>query len=206
VSRFTVNWHVQEPRELTYFSGRRGLLNLGQTCFLNSVLQAFIHTPLVRSFFLSDKHNHILCKAKECTSCEMDELFAEVYSGAGTAYAPTSLLTTMWKSSTELAGYSQQDAHEALVSLRQGIHSSTRGSTQTACNCVVHDAFGGMLQSSVRCVKCGNVTQTVDPILDIPLEVRGEDNLAGCLRRYLCFIARSRTLVNAITGSPRRKS
>jgi hypothetical protein len=71
--------------------GRRGLLNLGQTCALNTVLQSFLHNPLLRNYFLSDKHNsklsslsdgpkYKLCKAKECMCCEVDRLFSEVYS------------------------------------------------------------------------------------------------------------------------------
>lgn len=58
--------------------GRRGLLNLGQTCYLNVILQAFIHNPLLRNYFLSDTHNHRLCKIRDCVCCEMDKLFAEV--------------------------------------------------------------------------------------------------------------------------------
>ena len=63
---------------LSSSTGRRGLLNLGQTCFLNVVLQCLAHNPLLRNYFLSDKHNHRQCKIENCTSCEMDKLFTEV--------------------------------------------------------------------------------------------------------------------------------
>ena len=65
---------------LSFSTGRRGLLNLGQTCFLNVVLQCLAHNPLLRNYFLSDKHNCRQCKIEHCTSCEMDKLFSEVMS------------------------------------------------------------------------------------------------------------------------------
>jgi hypothetical protein len=69
---------VKSSFDCVKFSGRRGLLNLGQTCFLNVVLQSFVHNPLLRNYFLSDKHNSKLHDHPICTCCEMDRLFAEV--------------------------------------------------------------------------------------------------------------------------------
>ncbi|TFK99499.1 hypothetical protein BDV98DRAFT_657301 [Pterulicium gracile] len=173
---------------------RRGLLNLGQTCFLNTVLQALIHNPLLRNFFLADKHNHGLCnKGKECTCCEMDKLFGEIFSGESSPFAPAELLLTTWRTSSELAGYAQQDAHECFMAMLNQIHTSSRGSTNISCNCIIHSTFQGFLQSDVKCERCGNVTTAVDPMLDISLELRGkggagtsgeENSLTACLQRY----------------------
>ncbi|KAJ7922392.1 hypothetical protein B0H13DRAFT_1983023 [Mycena leptocephala] len=173
--------------------GRRGLLNLGQTCFMNVVLQSFVHNPLLRNYFLGDKHNHKQCKIEEdCTCCEMDKLFTEIFSDESTAYGPINFLVTTWRKSAELAGYQQQDAHEFFISTLNHIHSTSRGSTNVSCNCIIHSTFAGQLQSDVVCERCGNVTSTVDPMLDISLELRGkagevmsgENTLTGCLKRY----------------------
>jgi ubiquitin carboxyl-terminal hydrolase 22/27/51 len=100
-------------------------------------------------------------------------------------------LATTWKASAELSGYAQQDAHEFFISALNQIHSTSRGFTNVSCNCIIHSTFAGQLQSDVTCERCGNITSTVDPMLDISLELKGkggevssaENTLGACLRR-----------------------
>lgn len=47
------------------------------------------------------------------------------------------------------------------------------------CPCVVHRTFCGVLQSSVTCLRCGKVTHTREPFLDLSLDVRSDDAGAG---------------------------
>ncbi|KIK70376.1 hypothetical protein GYMLUDRAFT_32380 [Collybiopsis luxurians FD-317 M1] len=171
--------------------GRRGLLNLGQTCYLNVILQCFIHNPLLRNHFLGDKHNHKLCKIQDCACCEMDKLFIEVYSDDSTPFGPVSFLATTWRKSEELAGYAQHDAHEFFIASLNHIHSNCKGSTNISCNCIVHSTFAGNLQSDVKCERCSNVTTTVDPMLDISLDLKDKVardnsviNLTACLQKF----------------------
>lgn len=59
----------------------RGIHNLGATCFLSVILQSFIHNPVLRNYFLGDRHNSRLCGSsvgESCLACEMDKLFMEV--------------------------------------------------------------------------------------------------------------------------------
>jgi ubiquitin carboxyl-terminal hydrolase 22/27/51 len=194
-------------------TARRGLLNLGATCYLNVILQSFLHNPLLRAYYLSDKHNWRACDKTGCMSCELDKLFTDVYSpssstnsspgasqqsnvSTGTvssnsgALGPVSILRTTWENSMDMAGYAQQDAHEFFISVLNQVHASTPGSTnRPSCSCIVHQAFSGQLQSDVKCGKCGFVNPTVDPMMDISLELKsiqgtpGVTSLASCLRR-----------------------
>ena len=107
----------------------RGLRNMGSTCFLNVILQSFIHNPLLRNYFLSDRHNASLCAAgRDCLACEMDKLYAEFFTRSDTPgpHGPTSFLYAIWmdSSSSELSRAGQHDAHEMFISALNGIHSA----------------------------------------------------------------------------------
>jgi len=46
---------------------------------MNVILQSFVQNPLLRNYFLSDRHHAALCPAREnCLACELDKLFTEV--------------------------------------------------------------------------------------------------------------------------------
>ncbi|KAF9519687.1 hypothetical protein BS47DRAFT_1288052, partial [Hydnum rufescens UP504] len=191
---------VMSHGNLLSCQGRKGILNLGASCYLNVVLQVLIHNPLIRRHFMSDKHPTQLCSKDICMCCEMDKLFAEVYSPGNSPIAPTSFLHTLWRfsilpsssstsptnSTSDIAGYAQHDAHEIFIHLLNALHVSARLSTSVSCVCVVHSIFGAQLQSDVKCGRCSTVRSTVDPILDVSLDLQPADGgtLASCLRRY----------------------
>ncbi|KAF9960577.1 hypothetical protein BGZ65_012089, partial [Modicella reniformis] len=174
---------IKAGTKLTACQGLRGLRNMGSTCFMNVILQCFIHNPLLRSYFLSDQHSAKRCDVKsDCMGCEMDRLFTQFYSG-----------------------YAQQDAHEFFISALNQIHAKSPSAKLHQCNCVIHKTFAGLLQSDVTCLNCANVTTANDPILDISLDLRptkrsksgsskirgsnddkaeGPNSLADCLDRY----------------------
>jgi ubiquitin carboxyl-terminal hydrolase 22/27/51 len=201
----TIQQEIQElkqnAKQLMFYDdvvGLRGLTNLGNTCFMNCILQSFIHNPLLQAYFLNDGHNSdecVLSKQKQiCLACELDSLFSHMFSGAKTPYSPHHFMYSIWKCSNHLAGYDQQDAHEFFISSLNNIHLHCNG-TQKDCKCIIHKIFCGTLRSDVTCKQCGVTSTTFDPFFDISLDISkplrkgmtdGEElaSLADCLNKY----------------------
>ncbi|XP_056662398.1 ubiquitin carboxyl-terminal hydrolase 22 isoform X2 [Monodelphis domestica] len=141
--------------------GLRGLINLGNTCFMNCIVQALTHTPLLRDFFLSDRHKCEMQSPSSCLVCEMSTLFQEFYSGHRSPHIPYRLLHLVWTHARHLAGYEQQDAHEFLIAALDVLHRHCKGddngkkaNNPNHCNCIIDQIFTGGLQSDVTCQVC----------------------------------------------------
>ncbi|XP_074040933.1 ubiquitin carboxyl-terminal hydrolase nonstop [Leptinotarsa decemlineata] len=180
--------------------GLRGLLNLGQTCFMNCIVQALMHTPLLRDYFLTERHK---CNGVPgtCLVCEVSKLFQEFYRGAKMPLALHELLHLIWTHARHLAGYEQQDAHEFFIATLDILHKhcldtmpKTSKMMQTGnekCPCIIDRIFTGGLQSDLVCQECNGVSTKIDPIWDFSLDLgpvtlggRQPSSLYECLERF----------------------
>lgn len=175
-----LGWDKDRRSKSCFPLGLRGLNNLGNTCFMNSVLQALLHAPPLRNYFLSDQHNREACRKSSsdrlCLPCDMDVIFSAAFSGDRSPYSPAQFLFSWWQLSENLASYEQQDAHEFLISMLDRIHEK-EGKTKypnkdnVNCHCIAHRVFSGLLRSDVTCTTCGFTSTTYDPCMDISLDL-----------------------------------
>ncbi|XP_022902444.1 ubiquitin carboxyl-terminal hydrolase 22 [Onthophagus taurus] len=171
--------------------GLRGLLNLGNTCFMNCIIQSFMHMPLLREYFLTERHK-CTRSPNSCLVCELAKLFQDFYSGMTTPISLHKMLHLIWTQATHLAGYEQQDAHEFFIAMLHVLqeHDVTGTQDSPPKRSIIDQIFSGLLQSDVVCKKCKSVSTKIEAMKDVSLDLgqvsggRPPQDIQECLERF----------------------
>ncbi|XP_077997082.1 ubiquitin carboxyl-terminal hydrolase 8-like [Glandiceps talaboti] len=104
-----------------------GLRNLGNTCFMNSIIQCLASTTPLATYFISSNYKaHINRENKLGRGGEVAEEFAvlinALWCGHYKSIAPRDFKYTVSKFVPQFAGYEQQDSQEFLLFLLDGLH------------------------------------------------------------------------------------
>ncbi|GAA0174954.1 cysteine protease [Lithospermum erythrorhizon] len=158
-----------------------GLRNLGNSCYLNSVLQCLTYTPPLAFFCLQHLHSH---------SCDIGKLSAGEKKGECAFCIIEERISRHGR---------QEDAHEFLRYVIDACHNTClriKKLQQQRRNVgyiengnanghsVVKDIFGGALQSQVKCLSCGADSNKVDEMMDISLDVLHTASLKDALQSF----------------------
>ncbi|KAI3913344.1 hypothetical protein MKX01_027937 [Papaver californicum] len=169
-----------------------GLWNLGNTCFLNSVLQCFTHTvPLLQNLATLDHPSK--CPRKPEDFCVICALHVQIYTSlqsVGRAISPNSFVNNLGNISSLFHRYQQEDAHEFLQCLLDKIDTSCCemdmqvSSALPQKNSFIKSIFGGRLKSQLKCCNCDHCSITFEPLIDLSLEIKDVDTLVDALKSF----------------------
>ncbi|XP_040997746.1 ubiquitin carboxyl-terminal hydrolase 23-like [Juglans microcarpa x Juglans regia] len=167
-----------------------GLKNLGNTCFLNSVLQCLTYTEPLAAYLQSSKHQNSCHIAGFCVLCAIQKHVSCALQSTGRILAPNDFVRNLQCISRNFRKARQEDAHEYMVNLLESMHkcclpSGVPSESPTACeNSLVYKIFGGRLRSQVKCLQCSYCSNTFDPFLDLSLEIVKADSLNKALANF----------------------
>lgn len=113
--------------ELLGVPGYCGMINLGNTCFLNAALQCVMHArPFVKYFLEGKWKQEVNVQNREGTKGELVTAFAdllgEVWTSSAQAVSPQHLLSVLTKYTSTFRGNREQDAQELLIVFMNLIH------------------------------------------------------------------------------------
>ncbi|KAF0294758.1 Ubiquitin carboxyl-terminal hydrolase 46 [Amphibalanus amphitrite] len=190
----------QFPNNEHYF----GLVNFGNTCYSNSVLQALYFCRPFREKVLEYKARNK--RTKETLLTCLADLFYNIATQkkkVGTI-APKKFIARLRKEKEEFDNYMQQDAHEFLNFLINNINeiilaerntpvangkgrptdSEGSSSLQQQEPTWVHEIFQGILTSETRCLNCETISSKDEDFFDLQVDVDQNTSISHCLLRF----------------------
>ncbi|CAG0887141.1 unnamed protein product [Darwinula stevensoni] len=186
-----------------------GLVNFGNTCYSNSVLQALYFCKPFREKVLEYKAKNK--RSKETLLTCLADLFYSIATQkkkVGTI-APKKFIARLRKEKEDFDNYMQQDAHEFLIFLMNHVNEVMLAERQASQPNVgkskndvqpgsgqnqqrkekpeptwVHEIFQGVLTNETKCLNCETVSSKDEEFLDLQVDVDQNTSISHCLKRY----------------------
>ena len=102
-----------------------GLTNMGNTCYMNSLLQCLSNFTLPSQYFIGENFRNDLNRNSEYdgeVAIEFAEVIKMLWSGQYKSFAPYEFKRILGKHNDRFRGNDQQDAHELLMFLMECLH------------------------------------------------------------------------------------
>ncbi|KAL1224146.1 Ubiquitin carboxyl-terminal hydrolase 15 [Cardamine amara subsp. amara] len=158
----------------------RGLVNCGNSCYANAVLQSLTCTKPLVAYLLGRSHSRS-CSGKDwCLMCELEQHVMMLRESGGPLSA-SRILSHMRSINCQIGDGSQEDAHEFLRLLVASMQSiclerlggETKVDPRLQETTLVQHMFGGRLRSKVKCLRCDHESERYENIMDLTLEIYG---------------------------------
>ncbi|XP_048956936.1 ubiquitin carboxyl-terminal hydrolase 12 isoform X2 [Canis lupus baileyi] len=180
-----------------------GLVNFGNTCYCNSVLQALYFCRPFREKVLAYKSQP---RKKENLLTCLADLFHSIATQKKKVgvIPPKKFITRLRKENELFDNYMQQDAHEFLNYLLNTIadilqeerkqekqngrlpngNIDSENNNSTPDPTWVHEIFQGTLTNETRCLTCETISSKDEDFLDLSVDVEQNTSITHCLRGF----------------------
>ncbi|XP_052187763.1 ubiquitin carboxyl-terminal hydrolase 5 isoform X2 [Diospyros lotus] len=196
--------------------GLTGLVNLGNTCFMNSAIQCLVHTPEFARYFREDYHKEINWQNPLGMVGELalafGELLRKLWAPGRTPVAPRPFKTKLARFAPQFSGYNQHDSQELLAFLLDGLHEDLnrvkhkpyiksrdadgRPDEEVADeywanhiarnDSIIVDVCQGQYKSTLVCPDCNKISVTFDPFMYLSLPLQSTTTRTMTVTVFTC--------------------
>ena len=176
-------WHLH-PSKLSQRKTHVGLVNLGCTCYMNSMMQQLFMSPHFRNF---------ICMAKDLKRSEIPDednvlyqakyLFANLMKSKMPTFNPTSLFLSVKDiDGRNLPTNEQRDVDEFFGMF---LDQTERNIVGTKDEDTLKKIFGGKFAQQLICIDCPHKSIREEPYLTISLDIKNKTNMKEALDMFI---------------------
>lgn len=142
----------------------KGSINLGNTCYLNSLFNIFLYLQPFKDYFLNLMHPKSLCENKGCIICDIYDVYREIYSKSGSIVL-SNVIYSLSKKNREFLGSKQYDVHEFYIKVLNYIGE---------IDSKLSNIFNGTNNITYKCQNCSSSVAVQENFFNLCLTIEND--------------------------------